>query len=117
MTPLRPNSHPLSRFALLLAALLHLLGAAAGPTVHARLAESTAAEQRSGDERERPTAPAHDERSCAVCGGHETPALPEDGWVLALAPAARDAAAPESHRSPPHRPADAPRARGPPHLS
>jgi hypothetical protein len=88
MKPSAP--HPkLRRAALLLAALLHLLGTAAGPALHGWLRADPHHPGWSA-ERSDLSAP-HDERACAICQATSTRAAPPED--LAFAPAPRAALA------------------------
>jgi hypothetical protein len=94
--------HPrLRRAALLLAALLHLLGNAAGPALHGWLRPDPHHPGWSA-ERSDLSAP-HDEQACALCQATSGRAAPAEG--TALVPAARTAlilpsAAPRRYASP-----------------
>ena len=85
MKPSAP--HPrLRQAALLLAALLHLLGAAAGPALHGWL---RADPHHAGWSAERSDLSApHDERACAICQAASTRATPPDDASPAPAPRA-----------------------------
>ena len=94
--------HPrLRRAALLLAALLHLLGNAAGPALHGWL---RADPHHAGWSAERSDLSApHDEQACAICQATSGRAAPAEG--TAVVPAARAAlilpsAAPRRYASP-----------------
>ena len=93
MKPSGPASH-LRRAALLLAALLHLLGTAAAPVLHGWLRADPHLPGISGERHEYVTAP-HDELACVICQAAASNALPETeaSPVLAAtrwtAPAAR----------------------------
>jgi hypothetical protein len=78
MKPSAP--HPrLRRAALLLAALLHLLGAVAGPALHGWL---RADPHLAGWSAERSDLDApHDDRSCALCQAVSSRALPEEPGI------------------------------------
>ena len=77
-----PHSR-LRRAALLLAALLHLLGVAAGPALHGWL---RADPHRIGWSAERSDLSApHDEKACAICQAVSGRALPEEGGAPVLA--------------------------------
>jgi len=97
---MNPSGRPtrLRRAALLLAALLHLLGAAAGPVLHGwtradpHLAGWSA-------ERSDLSAP-HDELACAVCQASSSRAAPGEG--PSLVPGPRDALAPPPALPRPH---------------
>lgn len=76
--------HPrLRRAALLLAALLHTLGVAAGPALHGWLRADPHHVGWSA-ERSDLTAP-HDEQACAICQAVSGRALPEEGGLPILA--------------------------------
>ena len=84
MKPSAP--HPrLRRAALLVAALLHLLGTAAGPALHGWLRADPHHPGWSA-ERSDLSAP-HDERACAICQATSTRAAPP--YARAFAPAPR----------------------------
>jgi hypothetical protein len=93
MNRLRPTSH-LRRAALLLAALLHLLGVAAGPALHGWLRADPHLPGISGERHEALQAP-HDELACVICqaatgnalpSGSASPVLTSPRWT---APAGR----------------------------
>jgi hypothetical protein len=85
MKPSAP--HPrLRRAALLLAALLHLLGAAAGPALHGWLRADPHLAGWSA-ERSDLSAP-HDEQGCAICQATTTRSAPPEGAALAVPPRA-----------------------------
>jgi len=85
MKPSAP--HPrLRQAALLLAALLHLLGAAAGPALHGWLHADPHHPGWSA-ERNDLSAP-HDEQACAICQATSTRAAPPEGPAFAPAPRA-----------------------------
>jgi len=88
---MKPSAPPprLRRAALLLAALLHLLGAAAGPALHGWLRADPHHPGWSA-ERSDLSAP-HDERACAICQAASTRAAPPDGASPAPAPRAAPA--------------------------
>jgi hypothetical protein len=75
MTPSGPPSR-LRRATLLLAALLHLLGTAAGPALHGWFHADPHAPGWSA-QREQTPLPAHDEQACVVCLASTALALPE----------------------------------------
>ncbi|HET7228657.1 MAG TPA: hypothetical protein VFJ16_01510 [Longimicrobium sp.] len=75
MNPSGPSSH-LRRAALLLAALLHLLGTVAAPALHGWLRADPHLPGISG-ERHELTLPLHDERACVICQVATGKALPE----------------------------------------
>lgn len=85
MKPSAP--HPkLRRAALLLAALLHLLGTAAGPALHGWL---RADPHKAGWSAERGDLSApHNEQACAICQAASTTAPPVEGAALVAAPRA-----------------------------
>lgn len=74
MNPPGPASH-LRRAALLLAALLHLLGVAAGPALHGWLRADPHLPGIRGDRHEVLQAP-HDELACVICQAATGGALP-----------------------------------------
>jgi hypothetical protein len=69
-----------SRLVLLLAALFHLGGSAAGPVVHAAALARAASGQTDGPRKSAPLA--HDERDCAVCQAFSAAPLPAAAAVL-----------------------------------
>ena len=99
----RSGSTPrLRRAALLLGALLHLLGAVAGPALHGGFRADPHAPGWSAQRDEAP-APAHDEQACVVCQASHTLALPAPGAPpIPLADAAprAEAPSPSLHPSP-----------------
>ncbi|HKP76306.1 MAG TPA: hypothetical protein VJT67_12335, partial [Longimicrobiaceae bacterium] len=102
MNPYAP--HPrLRRAALLLAALLHLLGTAAGPVLHGW---TRADPHKIGWSAERSDLSApHDEQGCAICQAVSHRAVPEPGAPLvadAGTAAAVPSAIPDPHASSGH---------------
>ncbi|HEU4559458.1 MAG TPA: hypothetical protein VFS20_16485 [Longimicrobium sp.] len=86
MNPSGANTR-LRRAALLLAALLHLLGAVAGPVLHGWLRADPHLPGISGERQELTLAP-HDEQACVICQVATGRALPvaDASRVLAAAP-------------------------------
>jgi hypothetical protein len=81
-------AHSVRRAALLLAALLHLFGVAAGPALHGWLSRDPHAAGWSPERSELAAAP-HDEQACAVCQTASARWLPaEPPAALALTSAA-----------------------------
>lgn len=106
----------LRRVSLLLAALLHLFGAAALPVLHAA-AEQPAAHEVLEREKQGSPVPPHDEQHCVVCHGMGSLALPEPASAIVLAGERRQAARPEHRSAAPLRLVPTLRARAPPALA
>ncbi|MDB4947897.1 MAG: hypothetical protein JWM27_546 [Gemmatimonadetes bacterium] len=74
----RPSAFPrLTRFCLVLAALLQLTGSAVGPWAHA-VSVARAAEQGAERGGKKPAPPVHDERDCAVCQAFSATPVPAE---------------------------------------
>ena len=102
----------LRRATLLLAALLHLFGAAALPVLHATVEARWAADQ----EKQGQPVPQHDEQHCVLCQGMGAPALPEPSAVFGQAPERRTVLRSEDLSAAPVRLSSSLRARAPPAL-
>ncbi|HEX7242523.1 MAG TPA: hypothetical protein VF263_19695 [Longimicrobiaceae bacterium] len=102
------------RLALLLAALLHFGGGAAGPWVHAlAVAAEAPADTRGGDRRDAER-PAHDELACVVCQALGAAALPVEANAFEALATPDSPHHPEVPTLRPLRPAPPAQARGPP---
>ncbi|HEX8454978.1 MAG TPA: hypothetical protein VF647_23070 [Longimicrobium sp.] len=87
MTAARRPVSAARRAALLLAALLHLTGVAAGPVLHAWAGGATAAASTIEARRDDAPGVAHDEYSCVLCQvarSHGLPAAAHDSGVSVL---------------------------------
>lgn len=120
MTHATPPSGRRLRLALLFAALLHVVGAAAGPWLHLTDVRSVYAveDARPGIPDDRaPSTPPHDERHCVVCHAVTALPLPEAPVRWVAAPPSAFAVPGEAEPAPRPALSSSRRARAPPTLS